>query len=273
MRDQYKLLAEKYQLIQENDKEDILLGLDDALASIKNKAYRFTYKNITAERYTDRSRYFAMRVEFPHSYATEKNIVNVPLDAKPLPPISPNEPFDNIYYRVAFREVNGPGIKIEIFIKNYDIIDLIQDYNGDDPVADLEFEIDNYCGDHDVLWRVHNLPEVKEAEHHFNPNTLKENDKEDIMAGLEELSVDPNAPVNVTDLMKLGFVPRIARRNSSTTFHRPDVTRYIIVWKVQGSQTWYVDTTQEYAAAPVYTPTTMGELEKAYNGLLRYINK
>ena len=179
---------EDEEVVQENDKEDIMAGLEDALGLVTNRAYRFTYKNITAERYNDRSRYFAMRTEFPHSYATSNNIVEVPPGAKPLPPISPNEPFDKIYYRVAARAAEGPGIKIEVFIKDDNIIDLILNYNGDDPVADLEFEIDNYCGDHDVLWRVHNLPEVKEAEHHFNPNTLEENDKEDIMAGLDELS-------------------------------------------------------------------------------------
>ena len=101
---------------------------------------------------------------------------------------------------------------------------------------------------------------------------VKEDDKEDIMAGLDELSVNPNDPISVTNLMKLGFVQRFPTRNASMTFHRPDVTGYIIVWKNYYTQTWYVDTTQEYAAAPVYTPTTMGELEKAYNSLLKYIN-
>ena len=185
MRNQYKILSEKYQSIQENDKEDILAGLEDALGLVTNRAYRFNYKNIAAQKYNDRSRYFAMRQEFPHSYATPNNIVEVPPDAKPLPG---NGPFDKIYYRVAARAAEGPGIKIEVFIKDDNIIDLILNYNGEDPVADLEFEIDNYCGDHDVLWRVHNLPEVKEAERHFNPDTLEENDKEDIMAGLDELS-------------------------------------------------------------------------------------
>jgi hypothetical protein len=156
-----------------------------------------------------------MRVQYPHSYADQSSIEPLPADAKPLP--NPYGNPDNIYYRVPRPEPakpGYPGLRIEILIKDRHIVQLIYDYNGQDPVVDLEFEIDNYCSKHHVHERVHDLPEVQAVAQRY----LKESDKEDIMAGLGELESWVDAPFTplLEALTKKGYKVTNVEYNFST---------------------------------------------------------
>jgi hypothetical protein len=102
--------------------------------------------------------------------------------------------------------------------------------------------------------------------------TLKENDKEDILAGLDELNVDPNEPVNQKSIRKLGFeeIPRAVFNNY---FHIPeDKDLHITLAFIQSEPhskvvlypgKWYVwgENTR------LHPVSTLGELQKAYKTL------
>ena len=153
MRNQYKVLFEKYELVQENEEDDLVAGAQ-AIKNLVDSAFCtiYAYNKDLSLRHKDPKGIF-----YP-VYGEDAVVKNLPTGTLPLLPDD-----DNIRYKVVRSKNSGFGdMLVMVYVKDTEfMLEYLRLSRGGDE-GDLEIFLDEYWGDNKITNAVNSLEVVQE---------------------------------------------------------------------------------------------------------------
>jgi hypothetical protein len=213
MRNQYKVLSEKYQVVREDDKEDILTGLEELQFDPKEPITRDNIK----------------KLGFQLADPRHRNFYEIPGDGPELRLLC------QLYLQAGYAWF----ILDAVNVRKYSVSTLGELFNK---YNELKNEI-----------------------------SLQESDKEDILAGLGELSFDPNDRATTENIWKLGF-EEVGSFRRSTLYRKTiegkkgEIKIYLTYRFIYGEASWLVSC--EITDTAIMA-TTLGQIVKAYELIVK----
>ena len=236
-RNQYKLLAEKYQLIQEDDRDDIMAGLDTLTDS--SLVYYIVYG------FDEFATYYVKPI---NSITAEELKKAFKVDT------------DTIIDYIDYNSKDAGPIKLTSMISRLNENKLVhlEDKKGKRSIV--------LCKDMGHLERYFYNWQIRHG-YADEGDVVQEDNKEDILTGLEDLDFNPNEPVTEDNVWKLGFEITVDWGNF-VVYDVPgdegsDVS--VVMSRPEGSQpVWFVQNTWDTFAKVSVEVSTLGELRKQY---------